>query len=235
MQSKRELFNNPVIKELIEKEKSYNQDLDLLFNALDREKDDLELVDTQWDLLNDLHHQIKEFKKISDAFIANLNSATRTNESDRVALRKERLTIIKSFFPVYEAYSVCYQNYNKERNEKDNRFNAIEKLLAQDKKRLSDVLSLPFQRGLKYTLLIDAALKNDVHLDKELKKELTLLLETFKTELKKINDDFAEKNRSYQFGDITKSVVGWFSSRAPKDNKVVVSVDEDDFVEVNTL
>lgn len=237
MKSKHELFKSQPIQELIEKEISYNQDMQLLIEVLRKEQDILDLVDFKWEPLNKLHNEIKELKIISDALIRNLNKAKNADKDERVALRLERISIIKEYLSVYRAYAFSYKNYLTKKNDKDSRYDDIEKEVAKNGKRLCDLLSLPFQRGLKYKLLLESTLNSNVTLDRDATTELTVLIEKFNIELKRINDEFDQK---YKFGDYTKAVISYFWGSAPKNTNAVVAVDIDDdedkdFVDICTF
>ena len=164
-----------IIQELIITETNYNQALGLLEAAFS--KDELIQDDklcAQFKLI------IPQLKVISDKLIANI----RRGIDDELTFEERenhgiaRLQLIKAFCFAYQTYPKLYNEYTVECNTGRDQFKPLDSFICQTtakKHGLSDLLSQPFQRGIRYLMLVNEALKSNKDLPEKYIQELQKL------------------------------------------------------------
>lgn len=178
------LHPNPVINELIETEKSYNQTLVALL-----EKD---LPSYQGsELFIQFTREIRTLRTISDHLIASTaRDATGKIPAENIGKRAE---LIQAFFRQLRAYTPLYERFVKEHK-------------GTPGSVFDTKLITPIQRSMRYALLMDAILKQgglESHVMVEVNEQKQLIM----AELIALNT----QKRAYRFGDYTRKAYGFFA------------------------
>lgn len=212
--------NNKVISEMITSENSYNEKLGGLGVALT-----LDVNVGQDVLLLQLREAVFKLKGISDTLLLNAKVAYNPQITDldaHLLLRIQRVSLLKSFYNEYAGYLKLYDEYIVANKADSARFEKIKgyfKLYSRDFKNLSldDYLIEPIQRGFRYQLLMNEALKTTEGLTEQNLKELNELLGLVKTIMQEVNSssNLASVSKGYKFGDLLlrpvgNSIYSWF-------------------------
>ena len=197
-----------IIIEMIETEQTYNQSLNLLIMAFARKDID------QYPEILKLQDLLTHLRMISDMLLTNLRTAIKpeTDLSERITLKAERTQILKLFFEAYKQYPAQYDAYLKQSSETlikpYQEMDHFIKTHSPKQLGLTAHLMEPFQRGLRYKLLVGEALgKHNAKLEDrhiiELRELETLITETISL----VNTSMAAAQpTAYEIGDITKKV-----------------------------
>ena len=161
-----------IIQELIATETNYNQALSLLDAAFS--KDELTQADklcAQFKLI------IPQLQVISDKLIANIRRGVdeELNFDERVNNGIARMQLIKAFCVAYQTYPKLYNEYTAEWKSGNAQFKYLDTSIRQataQKFGLDTLLSQPFQRGMRYLLLVNEALKSNKDLPEKYIQEL---------------------------------------------------------------
>lgn len=167
-------LKNNVVNEMVETERKYNEKLAFLAPKL------VQFAGNN-QLLQQLSKQINLLLAVSEKFLLNAQK----NEDQRHQLINERAGLLKAFFEALKQYLPLYTAYMDDFAQRPQVFEAINNALQPS--GLQSLLVEPIQRGPRYYLLVQEALKNTEHLDEALLNELTLLTKSLPLHLSQIN------------------------------------------------
>jgi len=164
-------MNNPVLKEMVSTEMAYNQKLlilNLVFARVDL---------TNLPILKDLKSILIPLKTISGQLIQNaMNASLPIDDSpgsdpqkaitttQRKAFMSERAQLLNQFFDCYESYSQHYNSFIKDLEINSHLYENVESHLSVHGGLSANLIEI-VQRGFKYQMLIDAAIKFNDNLD----------------------------------------------------------------------
>ncbi len=223
------IVDNKVVEEMITTERSYNQALGLLAEALNIEKN---VKDNPF--LLELKITIGILKNISDALLKHAEKAVDplVSETEHKAYRTQRLQLVQAFFLAYQNYSPLYERYLVESRKYPAAFKDLEEYLdthSTSRLDLASYLIQPIQREPRYSLLIKETKKMTQYLTENNVEEF-LKLETLISEsLSRVNKNLAltakapvQQDDSYYPGKLTVTAVSsacnylFASSSAPE-------------------
>lgn len=213
--------DNKVISEMITSENSYNGKLSDLGVALT-----LDVNVGQDILLLQLREAVFKLKGISDTLLLNAKVAYNPQITDldaHLLLRIQRVTLLKSFYTEYTGYVKLYDAFMVANKADSERFNKLRGYFTLNNKSFNNLsldsyLIEPIQRGFRYQLLINEALKTKDGLTEQNLKELNELLDLVKSCMQEVNSNsnLSSVNKGYEFGDwllkpVGRSIYSWWS------------------------
>lgn len=203
--------NHPAFQELLETEKSYQQNLQIVIDAVKKMQQPIPKS------LETLEQIILALRNISETLLENLETTQRVLQTQPqeglIELRIKRLETLNQFFDLYKQYARIHPNYEKEVKSNPEKFTAIKaEIKSLDKsKTLSSCLISPIQRGPRYTLLLEVLKKDEDNLGQETKEHLQQLEVKLKQNLDAANAALKKKPDSPILG-ISLQVLGGFAA-----------------------
>lgn len=226
---------NRAINEMIRSEETYLNHIIVLFNCLDDE-----LIENI-SVLKNYKPYLRKLINISEQLLKNIRSSlVQGNDSEQLnLLRSERTQILVSFFEIYPEVNHWYGMFAEKSKQRPDKFQEITDYVAKntsDGQNLMSYLVMPVQRGMRYKLLIEAALAHNhklaaddpVKLNEEQVKAFVAHLEQIQNALTEANARPAPQLRqrpswwsnaisgvsnvlpeNYQFGDFTRTGLNW--------------------------
>lgn len=206
------MLDNKVIQEIITTENTYNQSLALLERGFNHEA---RMQNSP--VLKKFQPLIPQLKTISDNVLINIQDSASKNISEQqlTVLRVQRTQLLSAFFIAYQSYTAIYNDFSKEMISNPDQFTELENFVRTESgkpSQLSDYLIQPFQRGPRYSMLVDAALKNNHNLEEAQLEQLNLLAAQIKECLLAANAYIPAGTPGYQFGDISRSAISSLSN-----------------------
>ena len=202
---------NPVFKEMLSSEKSYNSNLAILESALNGKYEN--------QILMEFKQLIPQLKTISDGLVKNAEEV----EQDEQLLprRLQRVQLLKAFYEAYEKYSSLYLKFIKNDPDKTKKDCENIELSIKNSGSPLDFAALaaaPFQRGCKYNLLVREILKTP-EIASENREELEKLSKFIDEQLKRINNSMKTSKKTYKFGDYTLKLFNAVQEIFQQDNE----------------
>lgn len=205
----KDLAELKIIQEMLSTETNYNDSLALLEMAFAKD----ELVNTNPVLLQ-FKVIIPLLKIISDKLLANVTKGVNEalSPEERLGLKAERTQLMKAFFHAYQKYPNLYDAYLIENRTNPSALKALEAFIIQSTAKkfgLADLLSQPFQRGMRYEMLVKGALTYSDDLSPQHVHELKELLVFIADSIKTANSAMPEVKKaeptSYRIGDYSRN------------------------------
>ncbi|CAM3040800.1 RhoGEF domain-containing protein [Legionella worsleiensis] len=221
------MLNNETINEMLEKEKSYQNSMELFTTVTQQPF----FVDAP-EIIKRVAASIEKFQEISESlfFICSAEMTQDISPADLDALREQRRAQIGEFFSLYKDYMSTFKQFSEIKFSSDctspsSAFKQLDTfLLSKSRLDSSSILIQPLQRGVHYRLFLEEALKRDNKLPEDspnkfstaareqLEDLLTLTKEYLIEANKIVKDHQSNEKKAYQFGDITRGLVRSLSS-----------------------
>jgi len=229
------IIENKVFQEIVTTEAVYNDSLKFLSTALFMEKQYEKNATSPNPILSKLEPMVTFLEQISDDLLLNVQKAIATNDpSAREELKIERIEKLKQFFTVYKDYSSLYKEYTVEAQKNPDQFKRINFYMFQNSNpqlNFGAHFIMPIQRGVRYLMLVMAIQGNTVGIDEFNQEEFAQLKMMLSNGLDEANStmpkaESSKPQQGYQFGDITRYMLGLSSTQKSTPVQVAVETTE---------
>ena len=232
------IVENKVFQEIVTTEAVYNDSLKFLSTALFIEKQYEKDPTSSHSIFSKLEPMVTSLVQISDDLLLNVQKAIAAIDSSvREELKLERTEKLKEFFTLYKDYSSLYKEYTVEAQKNPDQFKRINYYMFQNSNpqlNFGSHFIMPIQRGVRYLMLVMAIQGNTVGIDEFNHEEFTQLKLMLSNGLDEANSTMTmaesstpQKVYQYQFGDITRYILGWNSVQESTPVEVVTVKNEE--------